>query len=64
LLGIDSVNCPTERRVIAWNRLAKELPLDKLDPMIEVHPLGDLLDLGGAILKGQVRGRAVIDVNA
>lgn len=64
LLGIDSVNCPTERRVIAWSRLAKELPLDKLDPMIEVHPLGDLLDLGGAILKGQVRGRVVIDVNA
>ena len=64
LLGIDSVNCPTERRIVAWNRLAKELPLEKLDPMIEVHPLGDLLDLGGAILKGQVRGRAVIDVNA
>lgn len=64
LLGIDSVNCPTERRIIAWNRLAKDLPLDKLDPMAEVHPLGDLLTLGGAILKGQVRGRAVIDVNA
>jgi len=64
LLGIDSVNCPTERRIVAWNRLAKELPLDKLAPMVEVHPLGDLLTLGGAILKGQVRGRAVIDVNA
>lgn len=64
LLGIDSVNCPTDRRVVAWNRLAKQLPLDKLDPMIEIHPLKDVLKLGGEILKGQVRGRAVIDVNA
>jgi len=64
LLGIDSVNCPTERRIVAWNRLAKELPLDKLGPMAEVRPLADLMQLGDAILKGQVRGRAVIDVNA
>lgn len=64
LLGIDSVNCPTDRRIKAWNRLAKELPLSMLDPMVEVHPLGDLLKLGDAILKGQVQGRAVIDVNA
>jgi len=64
LLGIDSVACPTQTRIVAWNRLARELPLDMLDPMVEVHPLNDLLKLGDAILKGQVRGRAVIDVNA
>lgn len=64
LLGIDSVNYPTAKRIVAWNRLAKEYPLDTLAPMTEVHPLGDLLGLGSAILKGQVRGRAVIDVNA
>ncbi len=64
LLGIDSVNCPIEQRRIIWERLAKELPLDKIDPMMEIHPMSDVLKLGGEILKGQVRGRAVIDVNA
>lgn len=64
LLGIDSVNCVQDRRVIAWNRLAKEMPMERLDAMVEVHPLGDVLKLGEKILKGQVKGRAVIDVNA
>lgn len=64
LLGIDSVSCPLDRRIIAWNRLAKELPLARLDPMVEVYPLGEVLALGDQILKGQVKGRAVIDVNA
>lgn len=64
LLGIDSVTYPNDKRIIAWRRLATELPLDLLDPMVEVHPLRDLPELGQAILKGQVKGRAVIDVNA
>lgn len=64
ILGIDSVACPLERRTQAWNRLAKELPMDKLDALTEVHPLSNVMDLGVAILKGQVRGRTVIDVNA
>jgi acrylyl-CoA reductase (NADPH) len=64
LLGIDSVYCPAAPRQAAWDRIAKDLPLDKLDAMIEEHPLGDLPDLGKKILKGQVRGRTVVDVRA
>ena len=64
LLGIDSVFCPAERRREAWRRLAKDLPLDKLDAMTEVVPFGALLERAGLILKGQVRGRTVVDVNA
>lgn len=62
LLGIDSVACPYERRVVAWQRLADELPLERLEPMIEEFGLADLIDLGPAILKGQVKGRTVIDI--
>ncbi|MEP0520609.1 MAG: MDR family oxidoreductase [Hyphomicrobiales bacterium] len=62
LLGIDSVACPYERRVIAWNRLSTELPLERLEPMIEEFSMSDLPKLGPAILKGQVKGRAVIDI--
>jgi len=62
LLGIDSVMCSQARRRAAWARLVKDLPMEKLDAMTETATLGDLLSLGQKILKGQVRGRLVIDV--
>lgn len=64
LLGIDSVMQPYTNRVTAWNRLARDLPLDKLDAMIVPAALADVPQLGKDILKGQVRGRVVVDVNA
>jgi acrylyl-CoA reductase (NADPH) len=64
LLGIDSATCPYDRRVKAWSRLASDLPLDKLDRLTTVVPLAEAPKMGGEILKGQVRGRTVVDVNA
>ncbi len=63
LLGIDSVMQPYDKRVRAWTRIAADLPRDRLEAMIEPAVLGDLPRLAPAILKGQVRGRVVIDVN-
>ena len=51
------------RRRRAWARLARELPMDKLDAMTSEAVLGDLPGLANKILKGQVRGRLVVDVN-
>ncbi|MDE1931332.1 MAG: oxidoreductase [Alphaproteobacteria bacterium] len=62
LIGIDSVMCPVPQRQAAWARLARDLPLDKLDAMTETARLADLPDLAPTILKGGVRGRLVIDV--
>ena len=64
LLGIDSVMCPVERRQKAWSRLARELPLAKLDALTEVVPLEALPALAQQILKGGVRGRVVVDLHA
>ena len=64
LLGIDSVMQPYDNRVAAWNRIATEFPLDKLDAMIQMASLSELPGLGKDILKGQVKGRVVVDVNA
>jgi acrylyl-CoA reductase (NADPH) len=61
LLGIDSNTCPKERRLTAWARLAKELPLDKLAAATNTASLADIPDWAGKILQGQVRGRTVID---
>lgn len=64
LLGIDSVMQPFERRVEAWDRLAAELPRALLDEMVEEVPLAGVAELASAILKGRVKGRIVVDVNA
>ncbi len=64
LLGIDSVMQPYDNRVEAWLRVAKDLPMDKLEAMIQPAVLADLPELGRGILKGQVKGRVVVDVNS
>jgi acrylyl-CoA reductase (NADPH) len=62
LLGIDSVMCPPARRQAAWARLARDLPLAKLDAMTEIVPLSALPELAERILHGEVRGRLVVDI--
>jgi acrylyl-CoA reductase (NADPH) len=62
LLGIDSVAMPYERRVIAWNRMADELDLSMLDEMTSGCSLEELPTQAKAILKGQVKGRLVVDL--
>jgi acrylyl-CoA reductase (NADPH) len=64
LYGVDSVMCPEPKRSQAWARLARDLPLDRLDAMTHVHGLAEVPKLADEILNGRVRGRAVIDVNA
>ena len=63
LLGIDSVLSPRPERETAWTRLARELDPALIDGMIERIPLASLPDYANRILKGQVRGRVVVDVN-
>ncbi len=63
LLGIDSVMQPYDNRVRAWQRIARDLPMEKLEAMIQPATLADLPRLGADILKGQIKGRVVVDVN-
>lgn len=64
LLGIDSVMQPTASRITAWNRIVSDLPLSRLERMERLVTLNDLPALGADILRGQVQGRVVVDVNA
>jgi acrylyl-CoA reductase (NADPH) len=64
LLGIDSGQSPHAERVAAWNRLAKEMPLQLLDQILQIIPLRDVPRFSQEILQGRVRGRLVVDVNA
>ena len=62
LLGIDSVMQPYDNRVRAWGRVARDLPMEKLEAMVQPATLADLPKLGADILKGRVKGRVVVDV--
>lgn len=64
LLGIDSVMRPIPDRIRAWQRIAADLPMARLEAMVHPATLADLPALGEAILKGGVQGRVVVDVTA
>jgi acrylyl-CoA reductase (NADPH) len=62
LLGIDSVQMPMPRRRQAWDRLARDLDVSKLDAMTKTIPFGDLRAAAADIVAGKVRGRIVVDI--
>ena len=64
LLGIDSVLQPHANRVRVWDRIASGVPGELLESMAQPATLADLPDLGSRILKGKVKGRVIVDVNA
>ncbi len=47
LLGIDSVMQPYDNRLRAWERIAKDLPMDKLEAMIQPAVAGRSARAGG-----------------
>ncbi|MPY95279.1 MAG: acryloyl-CoA reductase [Acidimicrobiia bacterium] len=64
LAGIDSVMAPLAVRRQAWQRLAGDLDLDKLEAMTTRIGLDQVPSTAAAILEGKVRGRVVVDVRA
>ena len=63
LYGIDSVMAPQVLRREAWQRLARDLDLAKLDAITREISLGEALQAGRDILEGKIRGRVVVDVS-
>ena len=60
LLGVDSVMCPYERRLAAWQRLCNDLGHEHYDAFSTVAQLEQVPELAQQIIKGQVRGRVLI----
>jgi len=63
LLGVDSVMCPTARRMVAWQRLATEFAAPAQAQMQRVVGLGEVVALAKDFMAGTSRGRVVVDVN-
>lgn len=63
LLGVDSVMRPKADRVAAWDKLAELLPTDEMNSIVNVIGLEESIDVASQLLKGEVTGRVVVDVN-
>ena len=64
LVGINSVFIPQPQRLETWRRLATDLPMDLLDSITQTIPLAGVPEYAERILRGEVAGRIVVDVNA
>ncbi|TPE46906.1 acrylyl-CoA reductase (NADPH) [Amaricoccus solimangrovi] len=62
LAGIDSVMCPRTERIEAWNRLARDLDMAKLETMVSEVALEDVVATAPEFLEGRVRGRIVVPI--
>lgn len=64
LYGINSVNVPTDKRIIAWNRLSTELDNSKFEFISKCYKLSEVTNIAQKILRGEITGRCVVDVNS
>jgi len=62
LLGVDSVMCPMALRLEAWKRLATDLDRSLLASMTKTIPFNSVIETAATILKGQIRGRVVVEM--
>ena len=63
LWGIDSVMCSSKRREFVWSQAKDLIDFKILHEATEVWSLEDLLQSSSKILKGEISGRVVVDVN-
>lgn len=60
LQGVDSVSCPAEKRLAAWQSLAQYLPASYFEQACHEISLEQVPEFAQAITQGQVTGRVVI----
>jgi acrylyl-CoA reductase (NADPH) len=63
LAGIDSQNCPMKWRKQIWEKLAEDWKFEMLEELSSELALVDLEAAIAAILKGQVKGRNVVNLD-
>ena len=64
LLGVDSVMVAKEQRINAWQRLAQDLDVTKLESLTKTVGFDGIISAAGDIVAGRIRGRVIIDINA
>ena len=63
LAGVDSVMCPRPQRLLAWERLGRDLDPAKLGVVAHEIGLSEAIPAAADLIAGKVRGRIIVDVN-
>ncbi|MEP3278929.1 MAG: MDR family oxidoreductase [Stappiaceae bacterium] len=63
LLGIDSVMAPKAKRQAAYNRITRDLDLEKLATLTTTIGFDDIMPAAADIMAGKVRGRLLVDMS-
>ena len=61
--GMDSANCSIKRREFIWSEASKLIDFDLLEKSIVTVSLEELLETYPKILKGEITGRVLVDLN-
>ena len=61
--GMDSANCSIKRREFIWEEAAKLVDFEVLEKSILTVSLEELLETYPKILKGEISGRVLVDLN-
>ena len=63
LWGMDSANCSIKRREFIWSEASKLIDFDLLEKSIVTVSLEELIETYPKILKGEISGRVLVDLN-
>ena len=63
LWGMDSANCSIKRREFIWGEASNLIDFDLLEKSILTVDLEELLETYPKILKGEISGRVLVDLN-
>jgi acrylyl-CoA reductase (NADPH) len=63
LYGINSVTVPKAKRIAAYEQLSALVDLKTLEAISHEISLGEAIEYADALMKGNVRGRVIVDVN-
>ena len=63
LWGMDSANCSIKRREFIWGEAANLVDFDLLEKSIQTVSLEELVETYPKILKGEISGRVLVDLN-
>ena len=63
LWGMDSANCSIRRREFIWGEASKFIDFDLLENSIQTVGLEELIETFPKILKGEISGRILVDLN-
>ena len=61
--GMDSANCSIKRRNFIWDEAANLVDFDLLEKSTTIVSLEELIEIYPKILKGQISGRVLVDLN-